>query len=110
MQVDNPVDGSKIKFSIDQSFFGGKDQSECATLIRSEIARQMKDAGMDVSALHMYLISSQSSGGSVAFSLDPHTLKGEIYAIWKNFISTLSLPIFVKFIYVFEMIYLTWKI
>lgn len=77
IEVDNPVDGSKIKFCIDQSFFGGKPQSECATLIRSEIARQMGDAGMDVTALHMHIISSSSSDSTCAFNIDPATLRGK---------------------------------
>ena len=63
IEVQQPMDGSKINFTIDPKLFVSKSPDEISLIIKEDIARQMRDAGMDISNLNIYIRSKKSPGG-----------------------------------------------
>ena len=45
IEVQSPIDGSKLSFVVDGSMFDGRSSTEVSTLIKKQIGRQMRDAG-----------------------------------------------------------------
>ena len=45
IEVQSPIDGSKLSFLVDGSMFDGRSPSEISVLIKKQIGRQMRDAG-----------------------------------------------------------------
>merc|ERR1719427_2275202 len=70
-----PVDGSgtgtsSMKFQIDQTSFGNKTNEELAILMQEQIQKQIQEAGMDLSACNIKLLSGSGEGADGAVTAE----------------------------------------
>ena len=59
IEVESPTDGKKYNFIIEPIEFRGKSPSEISILVKEQIARQMRDAGLNISGLKIHIRSAE---------------------------------------------------